>query len=138
MAMKNSKIPVFAMRLVMACIVLGPLGQFFMKTGMNQLGRIESISALLSPSVIMQILKSPYVVCGLVLYMISAFLWLGALSTLEMSFTYPLLSLSYVLTTFLAFLYMEEPLSPVRGGGIILVVIGCFFITKSGQDKALT
>lgn len=68
---------------------------------------------------------------GLFLYMFSAFLWLGALSTLDVSFMYPLLSLAYVITAIGAFIFLGETITMMRWMGIGLVIAGCFLVTRS-------
>jgi len=121
----------FAIGLLMVCILFGAFGQIFMKTGMNQLDKIDDMAELIDPTTAMGVLKNKYVVGGLLLYAISAFLWLGALSTLDVSFMYPMLSLAYVITAILALIFLGENLTTVRWVGIALVVAGCFLITKS-------
>ena len=106
--MKINGFNMFALGLVLICVVFGAFGQISMKTGMRQVRQIDDASDLLDLSTIVQIFSNFYVVGGLVLYMISAFLWLGALSTLDVSLMYPLLSLGYVVTAFFAMAFLGE------------------------------
>ena len=124
-------INMFAIGLLVVCILFGAFGQIFMKAGMNQLDKIDDMAQLLDPDTAMSILKNKYVIGGLLLYAISAFLWLGALSTLDVSFMYPMLSLAYVITAILAFVSLGENITVVRWAGIVLVVAGCFLIARS-------
>lgn len=121
----------FALTLVMVCIVFGATAQIMMKRGMTHIGEIKGIDEFNNPNTILQIFTNPYVLLGLFLYAVSAFLWLGALSTLDVSFMYPLLSFGYVLTAIFALVFLKEYISVIRWAGILLVVIGCFFITRS-------
>lgn len=121
----------FALTLVMVCIVFGATAQIMMKRGMTHIGEIKSIDEFNNPNTILQIFTNPYVLLGLFLYAVSAFLWLGALSTLDVSFMYPLLSFGYVLTAIFALVFLKEYISVIRWAGILLVVIGCFLITRS-------
>ena len=121
----------FPMILVMICIVFGAFGQIAIKNGMTQIGKIESIVQLISPGTLSKMATNGYVVAGLLLYLIAAFLWLGALSKLEVSFMYPLLSLGYVLTAILAFIFFRENVTVVRWAGIALIVGGCFLISRT-------
>jgi drug/metabolite transporter (DMT)-like permease len=102
-----------------------------MKTGMNQIDRINSISDLISLKMVISVLSNFYVVLGLSLYFIGAFLWLAAMSSLNISFMYPLLSLAYLVTAIFAFLYLGETITVVRWTGIALVIAGCFLIARS-------
>jgi len=121
----------FAIGLVLICVVFGALGQISMKTGMRQVQQINSFSDLLDPGTIMEIFGNVYVMSGLVLYMVSALLWLGALSTLDVSLMYPLLSLAYVVTAVFAVVFLGEVVTLPRWAGIALVVVGCALIIRS-------
>jgi drug/metabolite transporter (DMT)-like permease len=121
----------FAIGLVLVCVVFGALGQISMKTGMRQVQQINSFSDLLDPSTIKEIFSNVYVMGGLILYMVSAFLWLGALSTLNVSYMYPLLSLAYVVTAVFAVAFLGEVINLAQWAGIALVVIGCVLISRN-------
>jgi drug/metabolite transporter (DMT)-like permease len=128
--MKNG-INMFAISLVLICVVFGALGQISMKAGMRQVQQIDDFSALLDLHTITQIFSNFYVMGGLFLYMVSAFLWLGALSTMDVSSMYPLLSLAYVVTAVFAVVFLGEIVTIYRWAGIALVVIGCILILRS-------
>jgi drug/metabolite transporter (DMT)-like permease len=53
------------------------------------------------------------------------------MSTLDVSFMYPLLSLAYVVTAVFAIIYLGEIVTFSRWAGIALVVIGCVLILRS-------
>jgi len=118
----------FALVLVSLCIVLGASGQICMKRGMSEIV-INNTHDLFSN--VKTILLSPHVIIGLLFYGIATFLWLGALSQLEVSFMYPLLSLGYVLTAVLASVFIHEEVTLLRWVGILLIVVGCFLVIKS-------
>ncbi len=121
----------FALALVLVCVVLGAFGQILMKIGMEKIGPIGNISRLWQRDFLVHIFTTPQVILGLGLYAISAFLWLAALSTLNVSFAYPLLSLAYVLVAIISYFMLKEPITMVRWVGIIMTVIGSFLITRS-------
>jgi uncharacterized membrane protein len=121
----------FGIGLLIICIFLGAFGQISMKTGMNQIDKIDSVSDILNPSKIILITTNTFVIFGLLLYFFGAFLWLAAMSTLDISFMYPMLSLAYLLTSFMAVLFLGEQVSVIKWAGTILVVIGCLLISGS-------
>ena len=127
----RERVSMFAISLVMICILLGALGQISMKAGMNRMERIDGFADLLNPETATNILGNYYIIGGLLLYLISVILWLAAMSTLDVSFMYPLLSLAYVITAIAAFLFLGETITVIRWAGIALVVAGCFLITRS-------
>ena len=114
--------------IVMICIVLGAFGQLSLKHGMNLLGSISFREMFFSK--FFQIVFQPFVFTGLVLYAVSMFLWLIAISKLNLSLAYPLLSIGYILVAIFSFIFLKENISLLRWTGILLVVIGCFLILR--------
>ncbi|MBI2851696.1 MAG: EamA family transporter [Chloroflexi bacterium] len=123
---------VFAYTLVFASVLLAAGGQIAMKTGMKQVGEIGSIGHLLDINTVIRIFTAPGVIAGISLYGISLFFWLGALSTLNVSVVYPLVSLAYVVTAVIAFLFLKESITLLQAMGILLIVGGCFLIIRAG------
>ena len=121
----------FSLSLVAICIVCGAVGQILMKTGMSQIGQIGDLGKLINSSTIFSIFTNIYVIGGLLLYATASFLWLGALSTFDVSLMYPLLSLAYVVVAILSFIFLKEDITLLRWTGIVLVVVGCFVIVRS-------
>jgi drug/metabolite transporter (DMT)-like permease len=121
----------FAIILVIICIFFGAFGQISMKKGMTQLEKIDSISDLFQLSVIVDMLTNWYIIVGLLLYAIAAFLWLGALSSLDVSYMYPMLSVGYIITAILAFILFKEDVTLLRWVGIVLIVAGCFLVGRT-------
>ena len=122
----------FALILVLVCIFCAAGGQTALKSGMNQVGEIGSLGQLFNLGTLFHIFTNPRVLAGISLYVISLVLWLGALSTLNVSFMYPLLSLSYVITAIIAFVFLKESITLLHWAGISLVVGGCFLIMRTG------
>jgi drug/metabolite transporter (DMT)-like permease len=126
--MKEEKV-MFALILVLVCVLAGAAGQIFWKVGMSEMSRINGIGDLLQLKTVWDIFTNKYILFGIFLYTVSVFLWLGAMSTLDVSFMYPLLSLGYVVTAILAFILIGENVTLIRWAGIALVLAGCFLIT---------
>ncbi len=121
----------FALTLVLIVIFAGATGQIAMKSGMGQVGEIGSVGQLFNLSTLFHIFTNPRVIAGILLYAMAAVLWLGAMSTLNISFMYPLMSLAYVLTAIAAFIFLKENITLLRWAGIAFVVIGCFIIART-------
>jgi len=121
----------FAMILLTICILAGAFGQISWKHAMSNMETIDDVDGLLKTDTILNIITNKYIILGLLLYGSAFFLWLSALSTLDVSFMYPMLSLAYVLTAILAFVFLGEEISLIRWSGIFLVVLGCVLIMKS-------
>jgi multidrug transporter EmrE-like cation transporter len=122
----------FAVTLVLICVVAGAFGQIIWKQGMSTMDKINGFEDLLKIKTIVDIFTNKYIIFGLIIYGSVFILWLAALSTLDVSFMYPLLSLAYVVTAIFAVVFLGESIAFSRWAGIVLVVIGCILIAKSG------
>jgi multidrug transporter EmrE-like cation transporter len=121
----------FALTLVLICVLVGAVGQIMWKQGMTSMDRITSVDDLLKVKTIFNIVTNKYIIIGVMFYGSAFVLWLAAMSTLELSFMYPLLSLAYVVTALIAYLFLGEHISLLRWAGTISIVIGCIMISKS-------
>jgi len=120
----------FALIIVGVCIILAATGQIFMKKGVTQLGD-DGISSNLNFPGIFRIFLQKNIFVGLSIYMGGMILWLYALSKLDVSLAYPLVSLGYIITAILALVFLKENISTMRWAGIALIVIGSFLITRT-------
>ena len=68
---------------------------------------------------------------GFILYGLSAVCWLWVLSRAQLSFAYPLLSLSFPIVVILSTIFFAEVISPVRWIGVGLIVIGVSLISRT-------
>jgi drug/metabolite transporter (DMT)-like permease len=127
----REKKAVFALMLVLICIFAGAAGQILWKHGMLSMDEISGVEDLVQVKTISNIFTNKYILLGIIFYGLALVLWLGAMSTLDVSFMYPMLSLGYVVTAILAFAFLGEHVSLMRWLGIALVVAGCVLITKS-------
>ena len=121
----------FALALVSICIVFTVVGQILMKYGMQQVGEITSMQQLFNFHTILSMFTNLYIVGGILCFALMVIMWLGAMSTLDISFMYPLASLVYVLTAVAALFLLHEDISLIRWGGIFLVAGGCVLIGSS-------
>jgi drug/metabolite transporter (DMT)-like permease len=121
----------FAVMLLVICIFAGAAGQVVWKHGMSTIDRINSTDDLLRWKTIFNIFINKYIIIGIILYVSVFLLWLAAMSTLEISFMYPMLSLAYILTSAMASIFLGEDITSIRWIGTVLVVFGCFLIAKS-------
>ena len=120
----------FAMLLFAIMVVLQPVGQILEKKGMGQIGSIGGFSHLFNPSTLWRIATNPYVIAGVILSAIGLFLWLGVLSSMNVSYIYPFGAISYIILAFLAYIILGEPISTTKWFGIATIVIGAFLLNQ--------
>jgi drug/metabolite transporter (DMT)-like permease len=77
------------------------------------------------------ILRSPYVIGGLIAYGSGVVFWLAALSYLEVSYLYPFASLSYVGIIIGSYVLFKEDINRLRLLGIAVIILGVFITSQS-------
>jgi len=72
---------------------------------------------------------------GLGLYLSNFFIWMKILSTIDLSVAMPLASSSYILIPVAAIFYLHEFISPLRWMGLVLIILGIYFISQSPSSR---
>lgn len=110
-------------------IVFNAFAQVLLKRGVNSFSYVLSEQGSLAFG--LQLLKTSAVWGGVFLYGMSLVVYLFALSKLQVSVAAPLLSLSYLVVVFLSLFFLSEPLTWEKFLGVILIIAGVYFVTKS-------
>lgn len=116
--------------MVLVPVFIGVVGQLFLKTGMLQIGQF-AINGPVLISTFLKVATNFAVLFGLLLYAVSAVLWLIVLSRMELSFAYPLLSVGYILVLLCSWFFFKESISIVRWAGVLVICFGVFLISRS-------
>ena len=117
---------------IITSVILGSVGQILLKIGMSRIGAIDTKLSLLDSIIYyVKVVFSLFVFLGIFSYAVSMLMWLWVLSKYELSYARPFVSLGYIITSFYSFFFMGEHLGAIRWVGIILIVIGVVFISKS-------
>ncbi len=116
--------------LILISIGIAVGGQILLKIGMNKIGpvNINSISSV--GHLFLGIIKSPTVIIGLFLYVISAALWLIVISAVDLSFAYPFIGLTYVLILIVSKFVLKEDVNPIRWIGTAIITVGVIVISR--------
>lgn len=107
--------------LIFVPIILAAVGQLILKVGMNNLGTFNLFKTFTNPTVIL----------GLFFYGASLILWLMVLSKEKLSFVYPLVAFSYVVTVLMSKFILKEPVPTLRWVGLLAIIVGILIIAKS-------
>ncbi len=75
-------------------------------------------------------LASPLVWLGIVFLILSFVTWLYVLQQLPLSVAFPVTQVVHVMVPLGSWLVLGEAISPIRWGGIALVVLGLFLVAK--------
>ncbi len=105
-------------------------GQLLLKAGANKVGRIEAVALRNPLKIVLSFLTSPLILLGLTLFLVSAFLWITALTRVDLSFAYPLVGISYVLILLFSRIFLGENVNAFRWLGALLVALGVALISR--------
>lgn len=116
--------------LLMTGVLLNAGAQLLLKAGTNSVGVFEFSRDNLLP-VGWKLATEPHIAGGLGCYVISVVVWILALSRVEVSIAYPLLSVGYVVNAIAAWYLFGEALTPLRLTGIGVIIIGVVLVARS-------
>ncbi len=116
--------------LVLSGVLLNAAAQLLLKAGTNSVGAFVFTADNLFP-VGIKLASNPYILGGLGCYAISVVLWIMALSRVEVSLAYPMLSIGYVINAFAAWQLFGETLTAQRLVGIGTIIVGVFLVARS-------
>jgi len=116
--------------LVVVNVILGVIGQFFLKKGMILVGDTLTGSPLLF---FFKAFTSPFIIGGLGFYIVSLLIWLVVLSKVDLSLAYPLISLSYVFVILISWLFLGESMNLFRILAVACIMIGVTLLGQSAR-----
>ena len=116
--------------LVLIGVLLNAIAQLLLKAGSGALAGIE-LRAANAMAIAGRLVLNPPIIAGLVCYAISVVVWILALSRVEVSVAYPMLSVGYVVNALAAWWLFGENLSAARMAGIGVILIGVWLVART-------
>ena len=116
--------------LLMTGVLLNAGAQLLLKAGTNSVGVFAFSSENLVP-VGWKLATEPHIVGGLGCYVLSVIVWILALSRVEVSIAYPMLSIGYVVNALAAWYLFGEAVTLTRLAGIGIIIIGVYIVARS-------
>ncbi len=110
--------------LIFLCTLLGAVGQVLIKMGANTLTRSNPWAMLTNVPLL----------AGYSLYGLMTVLFIYALRDEELSFVYPIISLTYVWVTGLSVWFFHEVVNPWKVLGIVTIVGGVGVLGKGARQ----
>jgi uncharacterized membrane protein len=118
--------------LILTSVVLAGVAQITLKTGVNHVTDAAGGGELrMNAENLKELLSSPIVWGGLLLFALSAIVWLFALSRASLSFAYPFAALSYVLIVLFSVLVLHEDVPVLRWVGVAFIVTGIMLVAQT-------
>jgi multidrug transporter EmrE-like cation transporter len=116
--------------LIMFGVLLNAAAQLLLKAGTKTFGVISFDRDNFIPSG-WKVVTEMHIAGGLACYVVSVFVWIMALSRVEVSVAYPMLSVGYVVNALAAWYLFGEALTPGRLIGIGVIILGVYIVSRS-------
>ena len=123
---KGRKTMAMALGVLLFAIVLGAVAQICLKHGIIQLGPKPPPGRVLG-----SVFTNIWVFGGFFCYAGSSVFYLLAISRLDLSYAYPMIALSYVMVTFLAWKLLGESVPGLRIAGLGIILVGVVVMALS-------
>ena len=116
---------------IFAGVVLNSVAQLMLKAGARTLQGISLTSGSSVLNAALAASTQPWILAGLCCYFISAGLWVVALTRVDVTVAYPLLSMGYVIAAVLAWQIFGEALTAGRIAGIAIILVGVVVLSRA-------
>lgn len=113
---------------IFIAIIASSFGNLLLALGM---GRMPVFSLPHLGSYILLLLKNPFLLPGALLTAVFMFAQLSLLSWADLSYVIPCTAASYVLTTLLSWLVLQEPVHAARWVGVLLICAGVLLVART-------
>jgi drug/metabolite transporter (DMT)-like permease len=116
--------------LILASVALAAAAQLTLKYGVNQIRDRSGVLRLGGES-LRQVAGTPAIWVGLLLFGVSAVVWLLVLSRASLSFAYPFAALSYLVILVFDRLVFHEQITSLRWAGVTLIMAGIVLVSRT-------
>ncbi|MDH3901733.1 MAG: SMR family transporter [Xanthomonadales bacterium] len=119
-----------AFALVLTGVLLNAVAQLALKASVSETGIISlDLQSLLSSAG--SLASNLWLWLGLICYAISVVVWILALSRVDVSIAYPMLSIGYIVNAVAAWHLFDEPMSLGKIAGIGIIIVGVYILARS-------
>jgi multidrug transporter EmrE-like cation transporter len=119
-----------AFSLVMTGVLLNAVAQLALKASVSDTGIIQlDMQSLFTTAG--GLVSNLWLWLGLLCYAVSVVVWLLALSRVDVSIAYPMLSVGYVVNAIAAWQLFGEPMNIGKVAGIGIIIVGVYVLARS-------
>lgn len=117
--------------IILSGVLLNSAAQLLLKAGARTIGSVSMTSMSSVGAAAWSAATQPWIATGLVCYFVSAGLWIVALTRVDVTVAYPMLSMGYVIAAMLAWQIFGEQLTAARLLGIFIILIGVVVLARA-------
>jgi len=116
--------------MILAGVMLNAAAQILMKTGTNSIGYFDFSVENIVP-IGWKLATEPHIIGAMACYVLGVLIWILALSRVQVSIAYPLLSLGYVVNAVAAWYLFNESFNPAKVVGMGVIILGVVIISRA-------
>ena len=116
--------------IIFSGVLLNAGAQLLLKAGARSIGSVSMSSGASIGAAAWSAATQPWIALGLLCYFVSAGLWIVALTRVDVTVAYPMLSLGYVIAAFFAWQLFGEALTTARLLGIFIILVGVVVLAR--------
>ena len=116
--------------LIFAGVMLNVAAQLMIKAGTNSIGYFEFSRNNILP-IGVRLATEPHIIGAIACYALSVVIWTLALSRVQVSIAYPLVSMGYVVNVVAAWWFFNESINPAKVVGISVIILGVVIISRA-------
>ncbi len=121
---------------VMLAALSASVGETLLSYGMKKSGAVNVAEPSQWFSLVLSVVRNPYITVGVVFLAVFFFLYLAALSWADLSFVLPLTAVSYIFAALLARFVLREEISLFRWIGTVVIMLGITLIALNGGQHS--
>ena len=84
---------------------------------------------------LLSLITNYYLIIGMVLYILGAFIMISAFKGGEVSALYPIIATSYIWVSLMSWYFFKDVLNLFRWMGIFIIIVGIMFISVGSKNK---
>jgi len=116
--------------LIVTGVLFNVAAQLLIKSGTNAVGYFEFSRENILP-IGWKLATEPHIVGAMACYAFGVVIWVLALSRVQVSIAYPLLSLGYVVNAIAAWYLFNEAFNPAKVVGMGIIILGVVIISRA-------
>ncbi len=116
--------------LIVTGVMFNVAAQLLIKAGTNAVGHFEFVRANIVP-IGWKLATEPHIIGAMCCYAFGVVIWVLALSRVQVSIAYPLLSLGYVVNAVAAWYLFNEDFNPAKVVGMGIIILGVIIISRA-------
>jgi multidrug transporter EmrE-like cation transporter len=116
--------------LIVTGVMFNVAAQLLIKAGTNAVGHFEFARENIAP-IGWKLATEPHIIGAMCCYALGVVIWILALSRVQVSIAYPLLSLGYVVNAVAAWWLFNEAFNPAKVVGMGIIILGVVIISRA-------